>query len=116
MKLKYIILFLILIISCTPNEKFTKGKWDDIFDGDYRKRPLIVDDLIDNVLDSTYCYHDIKNLLGKTSRPGWQPMEYRLYFTIEEDWGWDIDPNWEKFLVIELNQDSCFKKAYVKKL
>jgi|GEM_PF-1991381 len=114
-KLSLYILLLLLILSCSKNEKFTKKKWNDINDGFYLQRKYIVDDLIESVLDSTYCFESINTLLGPSMTPNLEPTQVLLYFEIETEWG-IIDPNWIKVLVIELQKDSCYKNAYIKNI
>jgi len=30
-----------------------------------------------------------------------------IYYLIENDYGWDIDPIYTKYLILTLNKDSC---------
>jgi hypothetical protein len=113
-----VLIFVLLIMfnCCDNQESFSKESWNTRSDIFYPERKKIVKDLIENHLNEKMCYVDIINLLGDPQTIHNQNASNRLYFEVETKYGSDIDPDWTKYLEIEVNQDSCFTSARVIKL
>lgn len=114
MKTFIILLLFIFLASCNNNEKFDKAKWQE--QGDlkiYTHRKAMLNDLTKNYKLTGLSYRQLINLVG-------EPENYRgnengiVYYEIETDYGYDIDPVYTKTLQIKLTKDSTVDSFIIK--
>ncbi len=107
-------LLFILLASCNNNQKFDKVKWQE--QGDlkvYTHRKSMLNDLTTNYKLTGLSYRQLINLVG-------EPENYSdnekgiVYYEIETDYGYDIDPVYTKTLQIKLTKDSTVATFIIK--
>src|ERR1700761_2676227 len=93
--------------------KFNRAQWDD---GDieiYPYRDAMLNDLLTNYHLKGMRYKDMTKLLGEPNR--WENVNIDSpYYTINTDYGHDIDPVYTKALTIYLNKDSIITTYKIK--
>jgi hypothetical protein len=104
---------LFLIMFCKNKMQFSIEAWNQENDLGYFNRKYIVNDLIDNYLQPPICYDSLITLLGTPDRIQMMSKKDELVYEIEVKYGIDIDPEWTRYLTIDLNSDSCFVRAEV---
>ena len=102
--MKTIIYFLLFIflVSCNNSEKFDKAKWQE--QGDlklYTHRKSMLNDLTKNHQIKGISYRQLINLIGVPENYSDNEKNI-LYYEIETDYGYDIDPVYTKTLEIKL--------------
>jgi hypothetical protein len=91
--------------------KFDKDKWKEKDDFVYIYRERMINDLIENHLNSRMTKNDVIDILGRSNYTQVKPLE--LVYEVYEDYGWDIDPIETHNLAITFNGDSTLEKAYL---
>lgn len=109
MKIITKIAFLIILFTVSncgkPDVEFNKQQWNKKFDGFYKNRESMVNDLLKNHLKKGMRYKNVKNLIGEPQNYATRKSNTIVY-TVMEDYGWDIDPVETKILIITLSKDS----------
>ena len=109
-----IFLVSIFLTSCNSNKKFDKTKWQE--QGDlkmYTHRKSMLNDLTKNHKLTGLTYRQLVNLIG-------EPENYSdnesniVYYEIETDYGFDIDPVYTKTLELKLTKDSIVDNFSIK--
>ena len=113
--MRAIIIFLasIFLTSCNSNQKFDKAKWQE--QGDcriYEHRKSMLNDLTKNYKINGLSYRQLINLIGEPDNDSSDEKDI-LYYTIETDYGSDIDPVYAKTLQINLTKDSTVKSFII---
>lgn len=117
MKIKTKVLISLLITistSCTKKEKFDKDKWDDKVDITYENREAMVHDLITNYKLVGLTFYELVELLGSPENVA-NVDSNKVYYTIVEEYGWNIDPIRVEYLVFEMNEDSIITAFEIEK-
>lgn len=86
---------------------FNSKKWLIEKDLEYFPyRNLMINDIVENNLFAGFHYDRLIDSLGVPDnvRPR---NDNEIYYLIENDYGWDIDPIYTKYLILTLNNDSC---------
>jgi hypothetical protein len=102
----------IFFTSCNRNIKFDKAKWLQKGETEYPYRRAMLRDLTTNYKLKGLSYKQLLTLIG-------EPQEdivgdsNTIYYSIFEDYGFDIDPVHVIDLVIKLNKDLTVKDFYV---
>lgn len=110
--MKILIPFLLLVVlSCQNAQKFDSQKWkekgidwqmDDV-------RENMADDLIDQDILISQNKSEIFLLLGE---PEYE-KENRLFYLVREKYKWDIDPEYIKYLVVEVDENGFAVKCFI---
>jgi hypothetical protein len=103
--MKYTLLcFLLLVIgSCSSSIEFDKAGWAVKDDMVYPNRKNMLADLMGNHQLKGLSYNKLIALLGE---PQGQVPAGGIWYTIEENYGLDIDPVSSKILLFEFNSTS----------
>lgn len=113
MKIKIVFIFLLLQVIISCGSKFDAEKWkiksNEIT---YTYRSEMIDDLIENVQLKGLNPDQIINLLGEPDSVD-DEIYLVFYYTIEEEYGFDIDPIYLKYLVISFDKDGKVKGVEV---
>ena len=96
---------LILFSSCSRRMEFDKEKWNEKVDITYTNRDAMLHDLITNHQLVGLSYDHLIELLGNPENYAHRDSS-ELYYTVVEDYGWNIDPVYMKYLVFTIDQDS----------
>ncbi len=119
MRIKIFILlltYLILISSCQKekNIRFDSEKWKTAKSVDIHPyREQMIKDISENELFLGFNYLRLVDSLGIPENV--QPRDTNeLYYLIYDDYGWDIDPIYTKYLVLILDKDSIVIDTKVK--
>ena len=115
--LKILILVLFSFSYCSHKENipFDSKKWAIEKDLDkYPYRDLMTEDIIDNHLFKGYEYERLIDSLGIPENVHLKKKN-ELYYLIENDYGWDIDPVYTKHLRLIMNKDSTIIKSEIYK-
>lgn len=113
---RILLLLSICLTGCARSMPFEKDGWQKKYDGDYPNRDAMVQDLLDNYKLTGLTTHSITDLLGEedhielVEKPRTNSRTYMTYQVLV-DFGWDIDPVYTKYLVLEFNEDSIVTKA-----
>ena len=100
----FIISFLIIFfLSCKNETKFNRYDWLKSVDGFYLNRDRMINDLTLNHKLVGLSKNDIIKLLGQPENYA-NTEEKTIYYNIETDYGWNIDPVYIKDLKIKFNQ------------
>ena len=105
----------LIIISCTNNIKFDKKKWSYKEDFVYEYREAMLNDLIANYNLNGLTYKQLNNLLGKPEKLK-ATEKNTIYYTIDEEYGADIDPVYIKYLKFKIDNDSTVISFKVEEL
>jgi hypothetical protein len=99
--------FLITCVGCGNSKTpFDKSQWIDAKDsGKWSIRKRMAGDLIENKTLIGKKKSEIVQLLGEPERFSNIPNN-QLYYTIELDYGMDIDPVKIEYLIVTLNSES----------
>jgi hypothetical protein len=109
-------IILFSIAACKQGINFDSARRGERVDlGIYPNRKLMIDDLVKNYQLVGMSYSDIVNLLGKPDGNMHQDS-VRLYYDIELDYGFDIDPVYSKTLEIQLSIDSLVSSFSIKEV
>lgn len=113
---KTVLIFLLSIslTSCDRNERFDKAKWQE--QGDLRTYPhrkSMLNDLTKNHKLTGLSYRQLINLIGEPENYGDKEKDI-VYYEIETDYGFDIDPVYTKTLQIKLTKDSTVESFAIK--
>lgn len=104
------LIVLFLLSNCgKPDVEFNKQQWGEKFDGFYKNRENMLNDLLKNHLKKGMKYKNVKNLIGEPQNYGTH-INNTIVYTVMEDYGWDIDPVEAKILIITLSKDSLVEK------
>ena len=112
MKSKALILLLLLIGCQEENKKFNSKLWHAIDGNNFsQQREPLVNDLIANHLYKGMSYKQLTNLLGEPEiGQGSTTIGYTLYVS----YGWGIDPEEGRDLMIQLAKDSTVVDYQIK--
>jgi hypothetical protein len=113
--LKTILLLFIIITtnySCHPKQKFDKEKWAEVAElMTFPNRKYMIDDLVQNYQLKGKTYHEIVELLGQPQSN--LDSTLQVFYDIDVDYGWDIDPVYSKTLTILFDKDTIVKSFEV---
>ena len=114
--MKVFITFLVSIFltSCNSNEKFDKTKWQE--QGDlriYTHRKSMLKDLTKNYKLTGLSYRQLVNIIGEPENYSDKENDI-VYYEIETDYGFDIDPVYTKSLQLKLTKDSIVDSYSIK--
>jgi hypothetical protein len=114
--MKTIIHFLLFIFltSCSNNEKFDKAKWKE--QGDlriYTYRKSMLNDLTKNYKLKGLSYRQLIDLIGEPEKYSDKENDI-VYYEIETDYSFDIDPVYTKTLQLKLTKDSIVDSYNIK--
>lgn len=113
--MNYWILFscLILFLSCQNDIPFNSEKWNekgiDWQLSDTREK--MISDLISSDTLLGMNSDEIIKLLGEPEFEKEKSLEY----LIREKYSWNIDPDYIKYLIIEMNEKDITKNIYIRK-
>jgi len=103
--------FLLLVAtfySCQTKQKFDKAKWAEVADlMTFPNRKYMIDDLVKNYQLKGKNYNEIVELLDQPQSKLDSTME--IFYDIDVDYGWDIDPVYSKTLTILFDKDTVVK-------
>lgn len=110
----YILTLIILILtSCKNQINFDSEKWKIEKDLEtYPYREEMLNDIIDNNLFIGDNYKTVIDSLGQPENILIKEKN-KLYFIIETDYGWDIDPVYTKYLKLTMGNDSTITKVEI---
>ena len=111
---KVFIIYFFLLMSCICNHtEFDQSKWNEVFDGYYEYRELMVQDLITNHLQKGMSYKKVIDLLGE---PNYNSLNKsnEIMYEIMVDYHWNIDPTEGKDLYIKFDKDSILINTRLK--
>lgn len=113
--LKKILLLLaitVTIYSCQQKQKFEKTKWAEVADlMTFPHRKYMIDDLVQNYQLKGKTYHELVELLGQPQSK--LDSTLQVFYDIDVDYGWDIDPVYTKTLSIVFDKDTIVKSFEV---
>lgn len=113
--LKTILLLLVIIVtvfSCQQKQKFDKMKWAEVADlMTFPHRKYMIDDLVQNCQLKGKTYHEVVELLGQPQSK--LDSTLQVFYDIDVDYGWDIDPVYTKTLSIVFDKDTIVKSFEV---
>ncbi|RUS45857.1 hypothetical protein [Cohnella sp. AR92] len=115
---RYIILiFLILSIGCSKeNLKFEHQNWIEAKDNaSWKIRKSMAQDLINRQLLENMNKNQVIRLLGDPETFADVP-ENEMYYTIEEKYGYDIDPIRLEYLIVKLKTEEKVVESYYRKV
>ena len=96
------------LFSCQSQQRFDKEKWAEIADlMTFPNRKHMIDDLVKNYQLKGKKYSEIVELLDKPQSKLDSTME--IYYDIDVDYGFDIDPIYSKTLSITFDKDTLVK-------
>ena len=107
--MKYVLLVIILILnsSCKNQElKFNSEKWISDKIGHNNHRIKMTKNLIESKLLIGKNLESAIELLGEEYGYLDSNLKNKIAFTIKESYGFDIDPKFTQFLVVEFNEDT----------
>lgn len=110
-----LVLLIVVSISCSKREKFDKDKWDYKVDIIYENREAMVHDLITNYKLVGLTFYELVELLGSPENVAAVDSN-KVYCTIIEEYGWNIDPIRVEYLVFEMNEDSIVTAFEIEKI
>lgn len=99
------------LMSCQKEEKFDKTKWGIKTDIHYDYRNSMLTDLLRNYAIIGLKRKELISLLGKpdlTKQNG-----ALLYYEIYVKYGFDVDPVYSRYLLIEMDKDSIITNVRV---
>ncbi|WP_299991861.1 hypothetical protein [uncultured Pontibacter sp.] len=99
------LLFIPLLIACSPDIEFEKEGWKKQVDGSYLYRDKMVNNLLKSQKLEGLPYDSLVSLLGHPEPYGMLKENETTYILVE-DYGRDIDPVYVKLLKIKLSADS----------
>ena len=111
---KYLIIFLLILtlFSCQRQQKFERAKWAKVADlMTFPNRKFMIDDLIKNYQIKGKKYNNIVELLGEPQSN--LDSTLQVFYDIDVDYGWDIDPVYTKILLIVFDKDTLVKSFKV---
>lgn len=100
----------ILILTASCQERFNSKKWkikEDL--GTYPFREAMVGDIIEHKNFIGLKYRQLIDSLGEPSRRD----KNRIYYSIETDYGRDVDPVYTSYLVLVFDKDSLVKEIKI---
>ena len=102
----------VTLFSCQRKEKFDKARWAEVGDAmTFPNRKYMIDDLIQNHQLKGKTYHDLVKLLGQPQSEIDSTLQ--VFYDIDVDYGWDIDPVYTKTLSIVFDKDTIVKSFEV---
>lgn len=110
-----LIWLLVNLGGCNLNKvhKFNSKQWSKAEDAEtFPFRKELLNDIIENKLFLGFNYLQLIDSLGEPES-GKIRGNNKLYYLIENDYGWDIDPVYYKYLVVYLSEDSIVEKTEV---
>ena len=100
------------LFSCQSQQKFDREKWAEIADlMTFPNRKYMIDDLVKSYQLKGKKYSEIVELLDKPQSKLDSTME--IYYDIDVDYGFDIDPIYSKILSITFDKDTLVKSFEV---
>ena len=110
---QFIFLLLTLtLFSCKTQQKFDKAKWAEVADlMTFPNRKYMIDDLVKNYQLKGKKYREIVELLDKPQTSLDSTM--KIFYDIDVDYGWNIDPIYSKTLLISFDKDTVVKSFAV---
>ena len=101
-----------MLFSCQKKQKFDKEKWTEVADlMSFPNRKYMIDDLIKNYKFKGKKYSEIVELLNQPQSKLDSTRE--IYYDIDVDYGFDIDPIYSKTLSITFDKDTFVKNFEV---
>ena len=112
---KILIVLFIIFYSCDTKTEinFNSQKW--LIEKDLEHHPyrdLMIQDIIENKLFTGFEYNRLIDSLGIPDNV--KPRKNNeIYYLIKNDYGWDIDPVYTKYLIFTLSSDSIVKSVNI---
>lgn len=104
--------FVATIFSCRQKQKFDKTQWDEVADlMTFPNRKYMIDDLVQNYQLKGKTFSELVELLGPPQSKLDSTLE--VFYDIDIDYGWDIDPVYTKTLFIAFDKDTIVKSFAV---
>ena len=105
-------LFILTLVSCHTKQKFDKTKWAEVADlMTFPNRKNMIDDLVQNYQLKGKTYQELTELLGRPQSR--LDSTLQVYYDIDIDYGFDIDPVYTKTLSIQFDKDTVVRKYEV---
>ena len=102
MRYLFFISTLLLLVSCKNNRlEFDSKEWKSDKIGHNNVRTNMTEDLIDSKLLIGIKMDSVVNLLGVEYYPMKSDLNRKVLFTIKESYGFDIDPLYSSYLIVE---------------
>lgn len=100
------LIFLALtLLSCRTHKKFDKTKWAEVADlMTFPNRKYMIDDLVENYQLKGKKYNNLVELLGEPQSN--LDSTLKIFYDIDIDYGYDIDPVYTKTLSIVFDKDT----------
>lgn len=108
---RILLVLTICLAGCSRSVSFEKSGWQKKVDWDYPNRDAMVQDLLDTHKLMGLTMRAITELLGEADNIDPTGRRNSLSYQIEIDFGWDIDPVYTKYLLLEFNEDSIVTKV-----
>lgn len=102
---KFIIAITLLIGFTGCQQKFDAQKWAITVDGTYPHREKMLDDLLENYPLKDKTVQETVELLGLPDNYC-DHNPYEMTYRIVQDYGWNIDPVYTKYLHLQLDDSS----------
>lgn len=103
----------IMFISCQTEQKFDKIKWAEVADlMTFPNRKYMINDLVKNYKIKGESYIRIIDLLSQPQSN--MNHKHEVFYDIEVDYGFDIDPIYTKVLILQFSKDSIVQTFEVK--
>ena len=108
-KLFVLTLLALALISCQRKQKFDKRKWAEVADlMTFPNRKFMIDDLVQDYQLKGKTFYQLTELLGPPQSK--LDSTLQVYYDIDVDYGFDIDPVYSKTLTIEFDKDTIVRK------
>jgi hypothetical protein len=99
MSLRYWVIAVVVLFSCKQQKKFSREGWRQRTDMYHEERTYMIDDLLQGHPLKGQPRHHVLYLLGEPELED----SARMYYEVDVDYGWDIDPVYTKTLILHLN-------------
>ncbi len=109
--MRYLIFALYFLVSCKTNKRFNSDKWKEK-GVDWQlddQRELMVNDLVSSDTLIGLTQKEVIELLGEPELSESRKLKY----LIREKYEWNIDPEYIKYLWIELDSNNRATNSYI---
>ena len=102
-----------MLFSCRIEKKFDKEKWVEVADlMTFPNRKYMINDLVKNFQLKGKTYNEIIELLGQSQSD--MNSEHQIFYDVDINYGFDIDPVYTKILLLQFDKDSIVKNFEVR--
>ncbi|MDR2011381.1 MAG: hypothetical protein LBQ22_12955 [Bacteroidales bacterium] len=105
--LSIVIIFLCVLIiftACSSDGHFDSEKWKYKYDMAYPYRPDMIQSIINSELLTNKKFYEVLDLLGEPNNTDTiDNCKISCIYEVQESYGWNIDPLYRSWLVIEFN-------------